>query len=192
MGRFSSTVLYSDDGGNTWLQSSAELKAPAPDWHGLFGAVEPVVLELSDGRVWMLLRTQMGRLYESFSEDGINWSPARATRLLSSDSPLGLVCLDEKKIALFWNSCRQFPNAHGGQHVLHAAISEDEGGTWRGMWEAFRDPLGAQADSVSGARGAGSPFPVVTPGGKVFIVSGHGASGVSGVLLDSAWLYKTP
>ena len=60
------------------------------------------------------------------------------------------------------------------------------------MWEAFRDPLGAQADSVSGARGAGSPFPVVTPGGKVFIVSGHGASGVSGVLLDSAWLYKTP
>ena len=59
------------------------------------------------------------------------------------------------------------------------------------MWEAFRDPLGAQADSVSGARGAGSPFPVVTPGGKVFIVSGHGASGVSGVLLDPAWLYET-
>ena len=191
LGRFSSTVLYSDDGGDTWQPSSAELKAPAPDWHGLLGALEPVVLELSDGRVWMLLRTQMGRLYESFSEQGINWSPARATRLLSSDSPVGLVRLDEKKIALFWNSCLRFPHAYGGQHVLHAAISENEGGTWRGIREALRDPLGAQADSVTGAHGAGFPFPTVTPEGNVIVASGYGDSGVSVVLVDPAWLYQT-
>ena len=159
LGRFSSGVLYSDDGGSTWQQSSAELKAPAPDWHGLLGAIEPVVLELSDGRVWMLLRTQMGRLYESFSDDGINWSSAQATRLLSSDSPVGMVRLDKRRIMLFWNSCLRFPSGYGGQHVLHAAISEDEEGTWRGIREVLRDPLGAQPDSVTGAHGARGPFP---------------------------------
>ena len=191
LGRFSSTVLYSDDGGDTFQQSSAELKAPAPDWHGLYGAVEPVVLELLDGRVWMLLRTQMGRLYESFSDDGITWSPARATRLLSSDSPAGLVRLDEKRIALFWNSCLRFPHAYGGQHVLHAAISEDEGATWRGIREALRDPLGAQADSVTGAHGSGSPLPTVTPEGNIVVASGYGESGASVVLIDPDWLYQT-
>ncbi len=191
LGHFRSTVLYSDNGGDTWQQSSAELKAPAPDWKGLFGALEPAVLELSDGRVWMLLRTQMGRLYESFSEQGINWSSARATRFLSSDSPVGLVRLDEKKIALFWNSCLRFPHAYGGQHVLHAAISENEGRTWRGIREALRDPLGAQADSVTGDHGAGFPFPTVTPEGNVIVASGYGDSGVSVVLVDPAWLYQT-
>ncbi len=191
LGRLSSTVLYSDDEGNTWQQSSAELKAPAPDWHGLLGAIEPVVLELSDGRVWMLLRTQMGRLYQSFSEDGITWSAARATRLLSSDSPVGMVRLDKKRIVLFWNSCLRFPQAWGGRHVLHAAISEDEGGSWLGIREVLRAPLWAHPDSVTAAQGAGVPFPAVTAEGNVIVSSGHGKSGVSVVLIDPAWLYQT-
>jgi len=29
-------------------------------------AVEPTILQLKDGRVWMLIRTQTGWLYESF------------------------------------------------------------------------------------------------------------------------------
>ena len=129
MGNFSSTLFYSDDEGKTWQQSPTEPKTPTPDSLNPYGAIEPVVVELSDGRVWMLLRTQLGRLYESFSTNGITWSGARPTRLLSSDSPAALMRLGKDKIVLFWNFCLRFPDARGGRQVLHAAISEDEGKT---------------------------------------------------------------
>src|SRR5689334_10466071 len=69
MGRFSSGVFYSDDDGKSWNQSEIELKIPSP-YIGADGIVEPIALELSDGRVWLLLRTQLGRFFQSFSPDG--------------------------------------------------------------------------------------------------------------------------
>ena len=94
MGWAECTLVYSDDAGATWHLSPAALKVPTPNLYA-YGAVEPVVLELEDGRVWMLLRTQLGRLYESFSEAGVVWSRPRPTRLISSDSPVGLVRLPD-------------------------------------------------------------------------------------------------
>ena len=45
-------------------------------------------IELRDGRLWMLMRTQTGFLYESFSRDqGENWSEAGPSRFISSSSP---------------------------------------------------------------------------------------------------------
>ena len=89
MGTFDCTVLYSDDRGETWHESPTPLKVTAPDL-GTYGAIEPVVVERGDGRVWMLLRTQHGRFYESLSDDGRAWSRPRPTRNLSPDSPAGL------------------------------------------------------------------------------------------------------
>jgi hypothetical protein len=51
--------------GRRWydrLRSPALLKVQTPDLTTILGAVEPVVLELRDGRVWMLIRTQRGPL----------------------------------------------------------------------------------------------------------------------------------
>ena len=64
MGRFSSGVVYSDDGGDTWQQATVELKVPSP-YIGADGIIEPIALELKDGRAWLLLRTQLGRFFES-------------------------------------------------------------------------------------------------------------------------------
>ena len=190
-GYFRSTVLYSDDHGETWHQSPAPLKVPVPDISYAYGAVEPVAVELGDGRIWMLIRTQMGRFYESFSGDGIEWSEPRATRLISSDSPAGLVRLLDNRIVLLWNACLRFPYAYGGRHVLHAAVSADDGRTWQGFREAYRDPRNAQPPPTSGDHGTAYPFPTATDDGKVIFFSGQGEGRRALVLLDPDWLCET-
>src|SRR4029079_4003474 len=153
-GQFDSSALYSDDNGNTWIQSESVLRTPTPDIETIEGAVEPVVLELKDGRVWMLIRTQMGRFYQSFSADGGNtWSSTVPTSLISSDSPPGLVRLSDGRIVMILNRCLRFPYAYGGRHVLHAAISNDEGRSWHGYREVVRDPLRDQPPPPSGDFG---------------------------------------
>ena len=54
------------------LGSARPRSSPRPCHEGFnganYGACEPTLIELKDGRVWMLIRTQAGFLYESFSE----------------------------------------------------------------------------------------------------------------------------
>ena len=189
MGVSSSTVVYSDDGGDSWHRSPSALKVQTPSI-GTYGGVEPVSLELQDGRVWMLARTQVGRLYESFSEDGENWSPLRPTRLLSSDSPVGLVRLPDGRIVLLWNKCQRFPYAHGGRHVLHAAVSEDEGKTWIGQREVARDPLREEPPPPGGDHGTAYPYPAVLADGRVLVTTGQGEGRVVVMAIDPEWLYE--
>ena len=190
VGQFSSTLVYSDDSGETWLPSPAELNVHTPSI-GLYGGCEPVVIQLADGRVWMLIRTQLGRFYESFSTDGIAWTPPRPSALLSSDSPAGLVRLPDGRLVLLWNKCLRFPYAHGGRHVLHAAISEDEGRSWIGHREVVRDPLNHQPPPPRGDHGTAYPFPTALPDGRVIMTTGQGAGRVQVVVLEPDWLYET-
>src|SRR5205085_11906505 len=98
MGTFSSGILYSDDG-DTWKESAIEFKTPTP-YLGADGIMQPIALELKDGRVWLLLRTQMGRLFESFSRDGSVWTKPQPTSILSSDSPASLTRMNDGRIVL--------------------------------------------------------------------------------------------
>lgn len=189
MGSFDSTAVYSDDAGSTW-QLSNSIRVAVPDISYAYGAVEPVVLQLRDGRVWMLIRTQMGRFYESFSEDGAVWSKPRPSRILSSDSPAGLVRLEDGRIVLFWNHCLRFPYAYGGRQVLHAAISEDEGRTWRGYREVARDPKRNEPPPPNGDFGTAYPFPALSNDGKVIYCTGQGKGRVLLVQLDPDWLLE--
>jgi len=194
MGVFDTAVLYSDDEGETWQLAPSILRVPAQDITSTeSGAVEPVILELRDGRVWMLIRTQRGRLYESYSSDGgLHWSRPRPSRFLSSESPAGLTRLPDGRILLLWNNCLRFPYAYGGRHLLHAAISEDEGRTWRGYREVARDPLLDQPPPPRGDFGTAYPYPTPTRDGKVIFTTGQGASArLLCVLLDPTWLYET-
>ncbi len=190
MGQYDCTVLYSSDGGATW-QLGDRLMTPAPDIVSAYGGVEPVVVQLKDGRVWMLIRTQMGRFWESFSRDGAHWSEARPTAILSSDSPAGLVRLSDGRIVLLWNNCLRFPYAYGGRQILHAAISEDSGRTWRGYREVGRDPLRNEHPSIEGDYGTAYPFPALANHDKVIFTSGQGKGRSIRALLDPAWLYET-
>lgn len=193
VGTYRISALYSDDGGETWQQSPDELVVETPDL-STYGANEPVVLELRDGRVWMLMRTQRGRFYESFSSDeGTHWTPPQPTSLISSDSPAALLRLRDGSILLFSNACLRYPYAYGGRYVLHVAISEDEGRTWYGFREVARDRLRNQPPPRHADYGVAYSFPTLLANGKVLFSNWVVPCGRyrSFRILDPRWVFET-
>lgn len=192
------TVVYSDDDGQTWRQSAAQLTAPCEaNYNGSnYGAIEPTVLQLKDGRVWMLMRTQTGFLYESHSKDGVEWSEARPSRFRSSTGPAFLLRLPDDRIALFWNHCElstrvDGQGVYGGRDVLHASISDDEGRSWHGFREVYRDPFRNETPPKTGDRGTAYPYAVNTKDGRIALVSGQGGGRRGLVLVNPDWLLET-
>jgi len=191
MGRFSSSAAYSDDNGQTWHVSPAELKVQTPN---LFseGAIEPIVLQLKDGRVWMLLRSQNDRFYESFSIDGNNWTHPVPTSILSSDSPCSLTRLRDGRVVMLWNNTLRFPYANGGRAVLHGAISENDGRTWRGYREVAANPLAVEPPPPNGDHGVTYTVPALTASGKLVTSLSTGPGGGTYLLrIDPEWFYDT-
>jgi hypothetical protein len=188
-GTFDSTVLFSDDGGESWHLSKTPLRVTVPDL-GTEGAIEPVVAQRRDGRVWMLIRTQQGRFYESLSADGASWSRPQPTRILSSDSPAGLVRLSDGRLVLFWNNCLRFPYAYGGRHVLHGAVSSDDGMTWRGFREVAKNPRRDEPPPPVGDHGATYPIPCPVNDNKVITTTGLPEPNYN-LFVDPDWLEET-
>lgn len=188
--------LYSDDGGASWHRSRAKLTAPCHEGYNgsNYGACEPTVIELAGGRLWMLIRTQDGFLYESFSTDaGASWSEAQRSRFHSSNSPAFPLRLPDGRIVLFWNNCQMPPRVgkdgvYGGRDALHAAVSADEGRTWRGFREVYRDPTRNASPPKDGDRGTAYPHATATRDGKILLVSGQGAERRRRFLVDPDWL----
>lgn len=203
VGPFETSALYSDDNGETWHQSTSRLNIQTPDLSSE-GAIEPIVLQLKDGHVWMLIRAQTGRFYEAFSTNGATWSEPRPTTVVSSDSPAGLLRLRDGRIFMLVNDCQRFPYALGGRQVLLGAISDDEGRTWHGYREVIRDPLRGVPPPAGGDFGVSYPFPTLTADGKVLFTMGvqtgtrsqtpEGPEGIKPgekramVLVDPQWL----
>lgn len=190
-GQYSVTSTYSDDGGETWHTSPDVLSVQVPDL-STYGADEPVVIQLNDGRVWMLLRTERGRFYESFSPDGARWSRPQPSKLISSDSPAGLLRLKDGSLLLLSNACLRYPYAYGARYVLHGAISNDEGRTWRGFRELLRDPHRNEPIDFHADYGWAYSFPTLTSQGNVLFSNWVQTGNVrTFTLFDPAWLYQT-
>lgn len=193
-GLFGVITLWSDDGGAHWHKSSQRIDVEVdPDQVTRYGAVEPVTVALEDGRLWMLIRTNKGQLFETYSTDrGEHWQPAVRSRFISSDSPAGFLKLSDGRIILFSNACQRYDNprsyANGGREVLHAAIS----GPDRSEWEGFREVLVSRRvpENQRGDRGTAYPSAVETSNGKVLFVSGQGAD-ASIAAFDPDWLTAT-
>ena len=82
-------VYYSDDEGQTWSRSESEIFIWKDNGYGgNWPLTETQVAELRDGRLLLFGRTTLGRIYQSFSEDGgTRWSEPQPTQLASSFSP---------------------------------------------------------------------------------------------------------
>jgi len=121
-----SYCCLSDDDGQTWRDSQRVKPAGGGCW-------EPACVELQDGRVLMLMRTQLGGQYRSLSSDGgETWTDPEPTPLVGTAAPvsIGRVPTTGHLLAI-WN---HNPGA-SVRNPFTAAISRDEGETW----EHFRN-----------------------------------------------------
>ncbi|MEA1949827.1 MAG: sialidase family protein [Planctomycetota bacterium] len=132
----------SSDEGKTW-QPSNIIDLGGHGHHD--GALEPTMIELKDGRIWMLIRTNWDRFWEAFSDDqGRSWSAIRPSAIAASTSPGNLTRLADGRLALLWNQLypegKDSYERRSGQlsdkaaswhrEELSIAFSSDEGKTW--------------------------------------------------------------
>jgi len=110
-------VGISTDEGRTWTLHGAVKSRP---W-----ALENMIIELKDGRLWMLIRTSSGVLWESHSSDkGRTWSEGAASAIKSPGSRFFIRRLTSGNLLLV--------NHHKfkGRSHLTAQLSTDDGATW--------------------------------------------------------------
>lgn len=124
-GDLHSFVFYSDDGFRTWKRSENSMTAAGRGCH------EPTIVELHDGRLMCLLRNSNQRQYVSYSEDGgVRWSKPQPTQLASPESPALVKRIPTTgDLLVLWNNVASKSN--WPRTPLTAAISTDEGKTWR-------------------------------------------------------------
>ncbi len=198
-GRHKIVIQYSDDNGANWIESPTKLTAPCyPGFNGNNeGACEPAIEQLSDGRIWMLMRTQAGFLYESYSsDDGANWQPARASRFATSTGPPNIMRHRNGWLVVSWNNCEMPPRVqgqgvYGGRDALHIAVSDDEGKTWRGFREIYLDHRRHDNPAASGDRGTAYPLAAFTSDQDIVVLAGQGEGGRNPILIDPQWIVET-
>jgi sialidase-1 len=137
---FVSFCYLSDDAGRTWRRGRGQVDLPKR------GAMEPGVLELADGQLLMIIRTQLGYIAASRSADGgETWSEPKSWGVTSPESPATVKRLPATgDLLLVWNDAYSAGQGHGGKRTpLVAAISSDEGATWR-----HRKPLEDRTDQT--------------------------------------------
>ena len=126
---FFDMTYTSDDDGRTWKTSGQKLTVPGCS----YGADEPGVVELNDGRVLMLIRTNLGKIWRSFSRDGgVSWLKPEPTELDSPSSPATITRIPTTgDLLLVWNNAKPSQdNAGVPRSPLTTAISTDDGKTW--------------------------------------------------------------
>lgn len=117
----------SGDCGRTWRAGKGAVDQPKR------GAMEPEVIELNDGRILMIIRTQLGYIAASISEDGGDtWGEPKSWGVRSPESPATLRRIPASgDLLLIWNDTYDETAGHGGKRTpLTAAVSSDEGRTW--------------------------------------------------------------
>lgn len=171
------TMMLSDDGGLSWRKSRSVISAPAHEAGGVHRGVrwqnrgvEATVVELRNGTLWALLRTSQDFHYESFSRDkGETWTPGAPSRFVGTLTMPTLGRLADGRLIALWTNQAALPelvtatgkggeDAFTNRDTLHAAVSADEGRTWRGFREVGLDEHRARPDYATwgGAQDRGN------------------------------------
>jgi sialidase-1 len=142
-GRHGCLTYRSDDDGRSWRPSNL-LDLGGHGHHD--GALEPAIVELRSGQLWMLIRTTLDFLHEARSHDGLHWRELGPTTIDASTAPPMITRLASGRLLLVWNRLhREGETDHprrGGDNQwsavpainqraeLSIAFSDDDGRTW--------------------------------------------------------------
>ena len=170
-----SYVVYSDDDGRTWQQNEDGLLFIAIEYGNIYGACfEPVVTELAPGKLLMIVRTGLGRLFQAWSEDdGTTWSRLQPTSLAADHSPAQIVTLPSTgHLFMVWNQLSAEELHRGLNRTrLSCAVSRNGGG----VWEFFQNVHSC----IEGTRVGPGPIRPTRPG-EIYSLAGEPAANVDG------------
>lgn len=136
------TCFYSDDNGASWHAGKGNLEAMANSHSGL---KDPVIVELKDGRLMMLMCIHLHPLFQSFSADaGDTWSTPQATDLATPVSTASIKRIPSTgDLLLVWNDhAHSDPALKNKRTPLTVAISKDDGKTWENRKTLYSDSDG--------------------------------------------------
>ena len=227
-GNYHAAVGLSDDGGKTWRRvplpvvPGVEREGAGdarPHWYN--AGCEPTGIELKDGTLLVVLRTSGPHVAFTRSHDGgETWDePKVDVRFWAANTRSYLFRLSDGRILFVWNNTQilptraaaEYPELSAGElsgewesvftnrDALHAAISEDEGETWRG----FREIALTESRNASDFRELGNDIAqerdksvhqtqaIELPGGKVLIAYGQNAAARRFAIFDPNWLLQT-
>lgn len=201
----------SDDGGLTWSKSNS-ISSPshkiggvdkATRWQN--SAVEGTIVELKDGRLWMIVRTSQDQHYETYSKDwGTTWSEAKPSRFYGTLTMPLLFRMKDGRLIMSWTNTKALPEAPGfkggGEDAFtnrdshHLAISHDDGKTWHGFREIILDENRNRADyaTFNGPQDRGKHQSEIIQTGKneILISLGQHKEHRRLMKVDLAFLYE--
>ena len=218
------TVAYSDDDGLTWTRKDIEpvpnvprLSAgdKRPHWYNT--GCEPTIVELRNGELLMAVRTSGPHVAFYRSKDGgESWSRGAVdTAFWQSNTMPCLHRLPDGRILFIWNNTASLPTRDASESpelsaaelkgrwesvftnrdALHAAISDDDGLTWRGFREIALNEVRNAPDFRELADGKDQSVHqsqvMDLPGGKVLVAYGQGRSSRRLAVFDPNWLLET-
>jgi sialidase-1 len=161
------------------------------------GVMEPHVEATRDGRVLMVMRSQLGSLFLSeSSDDGQTWSKPQPSGLRTPESCPELTRIPETgDLLMIWNNSPYDPafRSHFGKRSpLTAAVSRDEGRTWTHLRDIEDDPR--RAYSNPGCRFTSTGKAIVNYWTCEYLPDWamQDVIDLRIAIIDSAWFYKDP
>lgn len=204
-------TFVSDDDGKTWQRSSLVF---TPDHEGggfhngkrwNHGAAEPTVVELNDGKLWMLIRTSQDHHYQSFSHDGgLTWSEATPSPFYGTITMPTIGRLKDGRLLFIWSNTTPLPEVNNtdgvwedvftNRNAIHAALSADDGKTWSGFRELYLDPRRNAEDFGTSAgidKSVHQSQFVEVDSGRLLVSLGQHPLHRAIVMFDADWLNET-
>lgn len=225
---YHASSAYSDDDGLTWTivplpEAGFVPKKTLGDkrTHWYCGGSEPSIAELSDGTLLVAARTSgpYHTFYKS-TDGGETWSdPYFDENFWSSNTTPNLITLSDGRLLFIWNNTAILPTRDLSEYpemtkaekegvwesvftnrdALHAAISEDDGKTWRGFRELALNEIRNYGDFRQFGgwprnghdRSVHMTSALELPDGNVLLAYGQERSSARMLIFDPDWLYET-
>ncbi len=166
-----SFVYYSDDEGRSWRKSEGELFVLLEQAARYHGAGEPSVTEVTPGKLLMLMRTRLGRLFQAWSHNnGETWTRPQPTQLASSECPGQIRAFPETgHLLCVFNQQSETEVKQGFIRTrLSSAISRNGGGVWEHFQnvESLHEETHVEPGPIAVTRPAGG-YPMTEAGAFV-------------------------